>query len=747
METQFRIKAHGDIIHVDKSFIKNNYPSFLNSLENKHLENPDSKDNNVYDIKIDSLLESVDWVYNLKMTFLDHLMTLDIQTKLKPGKDGNYLNLVSLLNFARFNKKYGTNKNVNLAIDLIKEYFKPENYVSFICRDYLISLFKDLHILWLFPDFNDELKTILCDYTKIVMASYSSGNGLCSFTNYLVGQIQNDRNQILKSITVEMFYDIMQGILDEFKKLNPFKNHLFNVQTMYAMPFNPIVLNALPFKKTLGYLDNEQITFSIKKLQERMTSYSNNILDETFPFDSSKFVIAGGFPTNLICGLRSTYTDIDIYIYKDFNETCKKIIDHLSKKHKIELTHNQCIINVILVGNKMNLQLINSKEVHQEVIDKFDLTYSQALISNWNTIEITLEAFYAYLTGTFEINSNVRINPSRILKAYVKGFKMDNHVIRKAINFKIDDDAKNILDEFKTTDDISKVLEKHLQKDSVNFKILTKSIYLPNDFYEKLSATDNNEIKKHLESITQFKYLKANEIESKTFNPLEIYGSKYYGGYDHGSNNLKLQDVASFTIDKCLPLNKYSNPSQWTIYPLKVKYVMNQYSNITKDMKFSFSTVIDPTALQPGLDTNLSIRLNKNHPLVDTIKKIEDKLKSDMLKALPGKTLKRSKIMTYGDTVYIPVMFNRRHNKTYTIISSKSKDKCKTYETATNSYDSRKYEHHQFTLEKYIEESKGKTEKSRLMITLTLNNLSYSKYHMGDTYSYNITLQHIMIEK
>lgn len=729
MATKIVINFEGKNISLKKSFVEKNYPSFLDPRQNKG-SNAQSTS-----INIDNIVNSVDWVYNYKSHLTKHLEEGHI-----PSIDkiiNNTVELISSLNLAKFNMKYGTEKNVKSVLREIKIYFDrvPDEFVNpYTYEEYL---FEALQIIWLFPEFYDELKVILNNYAKLVNSSLCHN---CTFGNHLIDSIFKKVN---KNITEEMFYKMTKEILDEFKKIQPTKNHLFDVTSLEKILFEPAVLETFPMQKTLGYQEPEEITFSKQKLQARMTQYSNNIINESFPFDSSKFVIAGGFPTNIICGLRSEYTDIDIYIYKDFKETSKTIIDHLLKTYKVELTYNPCIINVILVGSKMNLQLINSKEKHQEVIDKFDLTHSQAMITNWNKIEITLEAFHAYLTGTFEINSNVRINPSRILKAYVKGFKMDTHSIRKAINVEIDNDAKKILDEFKIldafkiTNNIQMVLEKHLKPDSTNFKILTKAIYIPDNFYQDVDA----DIKKYLENITKFKYLKPNDIENTNFKPLDIYGSKYYG-YDFCEKD-KDNNKKSNILEKVkfvgvrMKLKNVSNE----LYLLNAIYE-NKKDDKHKPFNYSFSTVVDARCFSSSLDGNISFWVNENHPIVNTIKAIETKLANDF--AHLGKF--KTKLNIYkgkgSSTVYISTVFGKRTNTSYEMTISE--DKKKTY-AVTHNNDYRKINNASL-LQNYIDDvpfnNKTKESNYLVMITLTLRKIIYNP--KTKEFTYNITLQPFM---
>jgi len=672
-----RVIYDKNIITVEKSTILEKYPAFLNPKMNlnTNLNSKSKKNTREITINIQSLVDQVDWVYNKRSGLSSHLNGQKL-IPLIHGGSRNFDKLVLLLNLARFNLKFGSNEIVQQILKKIKNYFQEtspslsksqktnSNSNSNPNSKELLkgtrlrgALLKDIQVLWLFPEFmNDDSSesektqedtSLDCCFRDLAATIYESvvkhnrnTPNRCTFMKHILCAI-NYSKKLQQMVTSEMLVKIMEKILEEQVKANPDSNYLCDVHYLDLIHQQPSILKTFPLQSELGFVDSDQqITFNLRTLQKRIITYSGNILNPSFPFDDSAFIIAGGFPTNVICGLKSIYTDLDFYIYKDFNETCQKIIDHLSKTYTVELTSNSCIINVILVGSKMNLQLINTKEVGQEVINKFDLSYSQAMISSWDKIEITLAAYKAYLTGQFEINSSVRINPSRILKAYVKGFQINDHSIRKASGTKIDDDAKEILNELKglKDQDISRVLKKHLLKGSTNHEILTKAVYLKPNIYEKLGKHNSN-IQEHLEKITKFKYLKQKDIPTQTFKPLEIYGSKYHGyGYESGDNSHTLDKVITFVKDdknwnKTLPIEYFD---------LKARYATKPYSNETEDCKYTFSTVISPKALYQN--NNSFLALYVSHPLIKHIKEIEEKIQKDFADELGPKCQFRSRL-------------------------------------------------------------------------------------------------------
>lgn len=614
-----RIIYDNNQITVRTVFIEEKYIKFLINKTNKR------------EINIQSLVNSINWVYNEKNALTKHLKEgkLPIITK---NEENSFNKLVSLLNLAKFNLKFGSYKTVDEIFENIKTYFTKQSNVDLSCK--LIGiLLKDLHVFWLFPELlknSSLMNNCYLGLTNLIANSINKDNiqknvSETTFMKKILLPIKcqhNTKECFLKdNISQEMIINVFEKLLEKYISLYPTLNHLCNITDLESLKINITALKTFPLQLEFGFVDSDrQICFDIITLRNRIIKYSDNILNENFPFDKSSFIIAGGFPTNVICGLRSKYTDLDFYIFKNFNETCKKIIDHLTKNYEIELTYNSCIINVILIGKHMNIQLINTKEIGQEIIDNFDLTYSQAMISSWDCIEITLGAYKSYLTGKFEINSNVRINPSRILKAYIKGFQLDNHSIRKAIGTKIDDDAKTILKELKDNDDITKVLKKHLSKGSVNYQILTKAVYLDSDIYQKL-AKSKIYMKEYLEKVTKFKYLKFTDLLKKTFKPLEIYGSKYngYGSYDGYDEDLHTLDK----VTKFVKGNTETNPRRI----IKTYLLQAMYPNETVESVYTFSTIIDQTSIKNYGRSYLTV--SGNHPLVKHILKIEDKIKKD----------------------------------------------------------------------------------------------------------------------
>jgi hypothetical protein len=346
---------------------------------------------------------------------------------------------------------------------------------------------------------------------------------------------------MIKKEDIKSLEEIFNIIDESLKYKNVYK--LFNLTDLVNLDYKLCKLNNLKsIQSMLDYFPNDNETFvdfnfDINIIQERMIKYSEGIINSSFPFKPYNYIIAGGFVLNSIIGTISNYTDIDIYIYNNFEKSVEDLVEYFEKYYEIKMTYNKSIINIYPVGYKINIQLINIVGLlPEQIISNFDMSYSQIVLFNWNSIQMTFPAYKTLITGYFTINKNAIVRNYRIIKGYVKGFKLDPNTINK-----IDNDDKyqfNLLDEVKllikkillpgdnnNDNNIENILLSYLEKDSNEYKLMTKSIYLDKKLIEKLNE---NELIKYLELNSGSKYfVMEKDFDISYFEPI-----KYYINYD-----------------------------------------------------------------------------------------------------------------------------------------------------------------------------------------------------------------------
>ncbi len=341
------------------------------------------------------------------------------------------------------------------------------------------------------------------------------------FTYYLINMIKKEFIQKKPNISMDDIINIIQLILDH-KNIKT-KNKLFNLKDVADLGFNLSSLNILyNLHKDLSYYNedydiNKNFNFNIKKIQSRIEKYSYGFITKDFPFRQYNYIIGGGFVLNCITGITSDNSDIDIYIFNDFKNSVLELVTHFKTISDFEITYNKSIINIYPIGYKINIQLINVVGLTPEkIISDFDLSYSQMALFNWNIIKLTFPAYKTLVTGLFTINRNAIIRNYRIIKGYIKGFKLDQSEFIKLQNNEQDDTVQfNILNEvkkfiykmykaFNNNEIIEEILQKYLINNSNDYKLMTKSIHLTNEFIE---SKTKKELIEYLETNTNYKYV------------------------------------------------------------------------------------------------------------------------------------------------------------------------------------------------------------------------------------------------
>jgi len=341
------------------------------------------------------------------------------------------------------------------------------------------------------------------------------------FTYYLINMIKKEFIQKKPNILMDDIINIIQLILDH-KNIKT-KSKLFNLKDVSDLGFNLTPLNILyNLHKDLSYYNedydiNKNFNFNIKNIQTRIEKYSYGFITKDFPFRQYNYIIGGGFVLNCITGITSDHSDIDIYIFNDFKKSVLELVTHFKTISDFEITYNKSIINIYPIGYKINIQLINVVGLTPEkIISDFDLSYSQMALFNWNIIKLTFPAYKTLVTGLFTINRNAIIRNYRIIKGYIKGFKLDQSEFIKIQNNEQDDTVQfNILNEvkkfiykmykaFNNNEIIEEILQKYLINNSNDYKLMTKSIHLTKEFIKSKSKP---ELIEYLETNTNYKYV------------------------------------------------------------------------------------------------------------------------------------------------------------------------------------------------------------------------------------------------
>jgi hypothetical protein len=329
--------------------------------------------------------------------------------------------------------------------------------------------------------------------------------------------------------------------LDEYvenQEITNNENQLFNLYDLYKKHRLTMCnrLNILgELQKKLYYESTdfiEDFDFNFNIIQNRMIKYSEGLISKDFPFCSYNYFIAGGFVLNSLIGVNSRYTDIDIYIYNNFEKSVEVLIEYFEEKVKtgIKMTYSKSIINIYPIGYNINIQLINFVGLTpDQIISNFDMSYSQMGLFNWDdhkkqTIEMTFLGYKTITSGLFNLNRNAIIRNYRIIKGYVKGFILDPNEFCKShknneYQYNLLNDVRKLIGILSNVNntDVEKILIEHLtnQNNINDYKLMTKSVFIGKD------DIDIGEQK--LEELTGCKYFDYDKFNPNDFEPLKFY--------------------------------------------------------------------------------------------------------------------------------------------------------------------------------------------------------------------------------
>ncbi len=431
-------------------------------------------------------------------------------------------------------------------------------------------------------------------------------------------------------------------------------------------------------------IDDNELTEidTIKRFQNRVVKYSEGIINETFPFNSDKYIIAGGFVANIILGIFSDFTDIDIYIFEDFEESVKTIVNYFSSFLEIEMTATKSVINLYAIGYKTNIQLIYLQLNPDKIIEDFDVTYSQMAIYSWNDIKMTHDAIDAILTGYFKLNINTIIRPYRILKGYVKGLKLietDFNFEENEQNFKFGllDDVKYMLRIMKLVKDNDEELEytilDFLTEDTNEYKLMTKNVYLG----ENTKSMSLEKKIKYIEDLSLCKY-----FTMESFNPDRFESLKYYS-YNYDFNTEK--SIMSYPYMQKIAIRKSITGFNYkkilhkkdTLYLYRLvvntgEYYPNPVS--LTNFQFSFDIKLKDIKLIGISNDNTSLKFMIDYDNIDE----KENLKN-LLRQLDSRMLSLSKeIVKYQPTLSRNIIFERfgKIKKKFKHHNQQLKDEC-----------------------------------------------------------------------
>ena len=481
------------------------------------------------------------------------------------------------------------------------------------------------------------------------------------FTKNLVNMIKKENIKNLE--------DIFNIIDESLKYKDVYK--LFNLIDLASLDYKLYKLNNLSnIQNIVDYFPNDNedfvdFNFDIDIIHERMIKYSEGIINSLFPFKPYNYIIAGGFVLNSIIGTISNYTDIDIYIYNNFEKSVEDLVEYFGNHYEIHMTYNKSIINIYPVGYKINIQLINIVgTLPEQIVYNFDLSYSQIVLFNWNNIQMTFPAYKTLITGYFTINKNAIIRNYRIIKGYVKGFKLHRDTINNIDNddeyqFDLLNEVKLLIKKLSSDDNnsnIENILLSYLEKDKNEYKLMTKSIYLDKKLIKKLNK---NELIKYLEVNSGSKYFNMDtDFNISYFEPIKYYINydSYFEINDENENEIdeneideidNKQDIDKKCIDsddiKKIDDNKKTTDINTAIYNIEVLdldffkinklYVEsgNYYKNYIELKKFSINIkckVSNLKLLELSKDNILTFQISfgKNYDLKKLINNIDTRI-------------------------------------------------------------------------------------------------------------------------
>jgi hypothetical protein len=520
------------------------------------------------------------------------------------------------------NKHFNQNQNNN-----INKPWENNSCLNFI-NDY-ISLYS-------FENFkNNNLDTLNLD-TLNLDTFYLELQKLKCFSSETLG---NSMLQILSKINMNdktKYYDIIINILEDSTKYNSSFN-LYDMNELNKLNYPLAKLNNLvKLKYELNYSKNPpNSTFNIEMIQKRLIDYSQGLITPEFPFNPTKFVIAGGFVVNLLIGIISDYTDIDIYIFNDFENQSMELINYFNHicTNKIHMTYNKSIINIYPVDYKINIQLIKIAGTPQKIISDFDLSYSQMMILNWDKIQMTFDAYKAMLTGLFTINRKAVIRSYRIVKAYIKGFKLDNVEYQKSLitqkqtmnEHLLLNEVKNLIKDLNNydfkkksdnicNDTLETLLRQYFPINSQEYKIMTKAIHIEQNM---ILNTTHDEFKTYLEEVSNCKYLDLEEFDLITFDNL-----KYYIDMESDNNTDIVSNMnSSYPKMKEIELKSIVYNPKYYLFPLQAN-IGNYYKFISPLSQFCIISKLKVSDL----------KIIKGHKHLKAVFKPDSKLKDILTK-------------------------------------------------------------------------------------------------------------------
>jgi hypothetical protein len=494
-----------------------------------------------------------------------------------------------------------------------------------------LNFINDYLSLWSFEDFkNNNIDGYNLDrfYLELQkLKSFSSetlGNSMLQIISKL------DKNKIKN-------YDMIMiiSILEDSKKHNISFN-LYDMNELYKLNYPMAKLNNLvKLKYELHYsMTPSQPTFNIEMIQKRLIDYSQGLITQDFPFNPNKFVIAGGFVVNLLIGIISYYTDIDIYIFNDFENQANELINYFKDtcRNKIHMTYNKSIINIYPVDYKINIQLIKIAGSPQKIISDFDLSYSQMMILNWDKLQMTFDAYKSMLTGLFTINRKAVIRSYRIVKAYIKGFILDNIEYQKSLSTQkqtmnehlLLNEVKNLIKDLNNydskkksgnmcNDNLENLLRGYFPINSQEHKIMTKAVHIEQSM---ILNTTHDQFKTYLEELSNCKYLNLEEFNLITFENL-----KYYIDGESDNTDITINFNSSYPEMSNIELKSIVYNPKYYLFPLQAN-IGDYYKFLAPLSRFCILSKVKVSDL----------KIIKGHKYLKAVFKPDSKLKDILTK-------------------------------------------------------------------------------------------------------------------
>ncbi len=576
--------------------------------------------NHITPIKYQSVVNNDYYLNNyLKTGNIEQIYPVNQNQNQNYNKIINYFNIYNYLN---------NNKNLetgDLFLTQIDNYFTDFLKNSNLdLKNKLLTYLYEIQTLWFYPEIkNKKWITYFSLFMKNLVQYYLNQNNYSvdnsGYTKYLnvtslfvnllttnFDYFQNENeNEKEKNIIGSLNQDIIISMLDDCSNYNDNFNILdLNSLVKLNLKQSSKLINLSNIKEKLKYQEtSNMVSFDKNIIIDRIKKNSNGLITDSFPFDSKSFMISGGFAINSIIDIVSDYTDIDIYIFSEFEDTVEKLINYFSLICDIKMTHNSSIINIYPINYNMNIQLIKINGNPQSIINEFDLSYTQIAILDWDNIIMTNKAVKALITGYFTLNRNNVIRSYRIIKAYVKGFTLDPkefHQVfidnnKNKFTYKLLDEVKDIIKnlyetyvkfnknivynfnniKFNNLDSnlsdehiisIENLLMNYLNDELVN-KLMTKSVILTSDIINKYVLNQNYDLFKcYLESLTLCNYFDKKDLYNIGFKDL----SQYHINYEHKCFENVLKEDTNYYYPDSKDISVY-------IYNLDCKKIINSF--------------------------------------------------------------------------------------------------------------------------------------------------------------------------